>query len=71
LKEHLPRRTELVVTRTIDDPPPSVFEAWTDADLLWQWWIPIRPGCYACGAVWIERGAEPPSRVATAAPNVG
>ena len=31
---------ELVVTRTIDGPPPSVFEAWTDADLLRQWWVP-------------------------------
>jgi uncharacterized protein YndB with AHSA1/START domain len=40
LKEHLPRRTELVVTRTIDGPPPTVFEAWTDADLLWRWWVP-------------------------------
>ena len=31
---------ELVVTRTIDGPPPSVFEAWTDADLFRQWWVP-------------------------------
>jgi uncharacterized protein YndB with AHSA1/START domain len=31
---------DLVVTRTIDAPPPSVFEAWTDAELLRQWWVP-------------------------------
>jgi uncharacterized protein YndB with AHSA1/START domain len=31
---------ELVVTRTIDAPPASVFEAWTDADLFRQWWVP-------------------------------
>ena len=31
---------ELVVTRTIDGPPPSVFEAWTNADLFRQWWVP-------------------------------
>jgi uncharacterized protein YndB with AHSA1/START domain len=31
---------ELVVTRTIDGPPASVFEAWTDGDLFRQWWVP-------------------------------
>jgi uncharacterized protein YndB with AHSA1/START domain len=31
---------DLVVTRTIDGPPPSVFEAWTDAELFRQWWVP-------------------------------
>jgi len=31
---------ELVVTRTIDGPPPSVLEAWTDAELFRQWWVP-------------------------------
>ena len=31
---------ELVVTRTIDGPPSSVFEAWTDAELFRQWWVP-------------------------------
>ena len=31
---------ELVVTRTIDGPPPSVFEAWTNAELFRQWWVP-------------------------------
>jgi len=31
---------ELLVTRTIDAPPPSVFEAWTDAALFRQWWVP-------------------------------
>ena len=31
---------ELVVTRTIDGPRESVFEAWTDAELFRQWWVP-------------------------------
>ena len=31
---------ELVVTRTIEGPQSSVFEAWTDADLFRQWWVP-------------------------------
>ena len=35
---------ELVVTRTIDGPPPSVFEAWTDAELFRQWWVPKSSG---------------------------
>ena len=35
---------ELVVTRTIDGPRDVVFEAWTDADLLRQWWVPKSMG---------------------------
>ncbi len=31
---------DLIVTRTIDGPRDVVFEAWTDADLFRQWWIP-------------------------------
>jgi uncharacterized protein YndB with AHSA1/START domain len=31
---------ELVVTRTIDGPRPIVFDAWTDAELFRQWWVP-------------------------------
>jgi uncharacterized protein YndB with AHSA1/START domain len=31
---------ELVVTRNIDGPPDVVFEAWTDAELFRQWWVP-------------------------------
>jgi uncharacterized protein YndB with AHSA1/START domain len=31
---------EVTVTRTIDGPPPSVFEAWTNAELFRQWWVP-------------------------------
>ncbi|HEV8402501.1 MAG TPA: SRPBCC domain-containing protein, partial [Candidatus Limnocylindrales bacterium] len=31
---------ELVVTRTIDGPRDMVFEAWTDAELFRQWWVP-------------------------------
>jgi uncharacterized protein YndB with AHSA1/START domain len=31
---------ELVVTRTIDGPRELVFEAWTDAELFRQWWVP-------------------------------
>jgi uncharacterized protein YndB with AHSA1/START domain len=35
---------ELVVTRTIDGPPDVVFDAWTDADLFRQWWVPTSFG---------------------------
>ena len=31
---------ELVVTRTIGGPRDVVFEAWTDAELFRQWWVP-------------------------------
>lgn len=31
---------ELTVTRTINGSARTVFEAWTDADLLKQWWAP-------------------------------
>lgn len=31
---------ELVVSRTINGSARIVFEAWTDADLLMQWWAP-------------------------------
>lgn len=31
---------EFVVTRTIQGPPQAVFEAWTDAALFRQWWVP-------------------------------
>ena len=31
---------ELVVTRTIEGPRAAVFEAWTDAELFRQWWVP-------------------------------
>lgn len=31
---------ELVVTRTINGPPRLVFEAWTRAELIKQWWVP-------------------------------
>lgn len=35
---------ELVVTRTIDGPRDAVFEAWTDAELFRQWWVPKSAG---------------------------
>jgi uncharacterized protein YndB with AHSA1/START domain len=35
---------ELVVTRTIDGPQDVVFEAWTDAELFRQWWVPKSMG---------------------------
>jgi uncharacterized protein YndB with AHSA1/START domain len=35
---------ELVVTRTIDGPRDAVFEAWTDAELFRQWWVPKSMG---------------------------
>ena len=31
---------ELTVTRTINGPLEAVFEAWTDAELFRQWWVP-------------------------------
>ena len=31
---------ELVVTRTVNAPARIVFEAWTKAELLKQWWVP-------------------------------
>ena len=31
---------ELVVTRTFDAPARLVFQAWTDADIFRQWWVP-------------------------------
>ena len=35
---------ELTVTRTIDGPRDVVFEAWTDAELFRQWWVPESMG---------------------------
>jgi uncharacterized protein YndB with AHSA1/START domain len=35
---------DLVVTRTIDGPRDAVFEAWTDAELFRQWWVPASFG---------------------------
>lgn len=31
---------ELIITRTINGPARLVFEAWTRAELLQQWWVP-------------------------------
>ena len=31
---------DLVVTRTIEGPRDLVYEAWTDAELFRQWWVP-------------------------------
>ena len=35
---------EVVVTRTFDAPARLVFEAWTKAELLEQWWVPRSMG---------------------------
>lgn len=35
---------EVVVTRTVDAPARLVFEAWTQADLFRQWWVPKSMG---------------------------
>jgi len=35
---------ELVVTRTVNGPARIVFEAWTKAELLKQWWVPKSAG---------------------------
>ena len=31
---------ELIITRIVNGPPRIVFEAWTKAELLQQWWVP-------------------------------
>jgi uncharacterized protein YndB with AHSA1/START domain len=35
---------ELVVTRTFDAPPSTVFKAWSQADLFRRWWVPEGAG---------------------------
>jgi uncharacterized protein YndB with AHSA1/START domain len=35
---------ELVVTRTVNGPARIVFEAWSKAELLRQWWVPKSAG---------------------------
>jgi uncharacterized protein YndB with AHSA1/START domain len=35
---------EVVVTRTFDAPARIVFEAWTNAELFQQWWVPKSMG---------------------------
>jgi uncharacterized protein YndB with AHSA1/START domain len=35
---------ELVVTRTFDAPPPIVFAAWTQPELIKSWWAPKSSG---------------------------
>lgn len=35
---------EITVTRTFDSPAPTVFEAWTQADLFRVWWAPKSMG---------------------------
>jgi uncharacterized protein YndB with AHSA1/START domain len=35
---------ELVVTRTCNGPPRSVFVAWTTPELIKQWWVPMSMG---------------------------
>jgi uncharacterized protein YndB with AHSA1/START domain len=35
---------EMVITRTINGPARIVFEAWTKAELLQQWWVPKSAG---------------------------
>jgi uncharacterized protein YndB with AHSA1/START domain len=35
---------ELVITRTVSGPARIVFEAWTQAELLQQWWVPKSVG---------------------------
>ena len=37
--ERKPER-ELVVTRTFNAPPRTVFEAWTRSELFKKWWVP-------------------------------
>ncbi len=35
---------ELVVSRSVNAPARVVFEAWTDPELLEQWWVPMSSG---------------------------
>jgi uncharacterized protein YndB with AHSA1/START domain len=35
---------ELVVTRTFDAPPATVFKAWSQPDLFRRWWVPEGAG---------------------------
>ena len=37
---------ELVVTRTINGPARTVFEAWTKPELFKQWWVPKSMGMF-------------------------
>lgn len=40
---------ELVVTRTFDSPARAVYQAWTEPDLLKQWWAPKSMGVSLVG----------------------
>ena len=40
---------ELVVTRTFDAPPETVFKAWSQADLFRRWWVPKGAGVSLTG----------------------
>ena len=40
---------ELVVTRTFDAPPETVFKAWSQADLFRRWWVPKGAGISLTG----------------------
>jgi uncharacterized protein YndB with AHSA1/START domain len=62
---------ELVVTRTFNGPPHTVFEAWTRPELLKQWWAPKSMGVSllscetdvrAGGKYRFEFGHEAPSK---------
>jgi uncharacterized protein YndB with AHSA1/START domain len=47
---------ELVITRLIDAPRAKVYKAWTDPELIKQWWAP-RPWTTPVCEIALERGA--------------
>src|ERR1700704_2370566 len=64
---------ELVLTRIIDAPPAKVFRAWTDPELLKQWFAPlpyttpvaeldVRPGGANLGVMRSPEGKDMPNR---------
>jgi len=67
-----PALHELVLTRVIDAPPAAVFRAWTDPELMKQWFAPlpyttpvvevdVRPGGTSRVVMRAPDGAEHPS----------
>ena len=70
---------ELVLTRIIDAPRAKVFKAWTDPELLKQWFAPlpyttpvaeldVRPGGANRIVMRDPQGNDLPNRVATGMP---